>query len=229
MTTEALLLLDGLYVNSKIKLPELLYRTTRGAFLTAGELFSEAEDELELAHLVGLSRDRYLAWKGELASLQGEFERAHRILLAATEELGQNTVIKLEIALVLFRERGDLRTARRAFEEVVKLPNIEHRSGIPAHGLSKGFIAVCRLWTGYAEEAIAELTVSCERLTAFYAGDERARSTLALLHLEWALHCVTHREREAGQRSFHATCLLAADKQLQGLSNRVGEILQEGA
>ena len=222
-STRALSLLDSIAPTSasRFPLPPLLYHRTRASFLLAAGHHSEARTEIDAAHRAGLPLDQSVAFKAEALAAARNFDGAKTLINEAKDALGALPLLRVEEGLIEYLERKDLRVARRIFEDALKLPNVEHRSGISTHALSRAMIAVCRLWTGHAEEAIDELSKELERMLAFYAHDERARTLVSRLFLERAYYLGTHREEVAAERDIAIASSLCLNQSIESFRDFV--------
>ena len=224
----ALELIDSIGPFSKgyIKLPRGEYFRIRCEMLIQCEHFADAEQELAIGEQLGLSKENAGILRAQLRRSQGKYFDAFAAIENAAKLVGEASVaLQLETALTQFEERKSLRQAGKLFEAIAKKDDAPLPGGYPTRALARAYHQLCRLWTGYAEEAIIELSRELEILAAQYAGVEALRPHLARLYLERSFYFATHAEPERAHVDLRIGQLLCGQPSTVRLVTKIKEEL----
>jgi hypothetical protein len=225
----ALKALDEIAPDTKslIRYPRRLYHLRRGQFyLNAGQ-YSQAERELGLAAAYNLPFKHSLSARLSIMRLQGSFEKAEEELNEAKLTHGNSPEFALEEALTALDQRKDLRHARKLFDSVLEQKNVMLHSEIMTHDLARPLRELCRLWTGYAEEALSAFSAELQVFVSIYGmRNEEARPWAARMMLERAYYLATHREPELATRDLRVAQIFYRNGEARRHAQKVQEELE---
>ncbi len=189
-----LLELIGPTSSAFIKLPKSLYHLHRAEVFMHSSEFQIADQELQLAEHAGIAPEILYIMRSRYYRAQAELETAAEELQAGEAHVGATPLLRLEQG-VLELERGtDRWKAKRAFEEVLELPDFPHFCGESCHVLARAYLSACQLKTGRAEEGLEGITKAIDRLRSAVMYVDTLRPVLADLMLTRSLYLATHRE-----------------------------------
>lgn len=193
---EALQMLEQIGPRSRalIKLPLAVYHLHRAEVLAQAKEFNKAEWELVLAEQLAVKSERIAIMRSQVLRLRGEYGAAEQELDAAVTLFGSTPVLRFEQALLSFDKAENPWEAKRAFQQVMDLPEVPHFIGDTTYQLARAYFHACRLKTGEAEEGLEELSWSIERLRSAVFYVDTLRPVLAQLILERAAYLVSHKE-----------------------------------
>ncbi|MCC6953266.1 MAG: hypothetical protein IT290_04040, partial [Deltaproteobacteria bacterium] len=220
-------LLDSIGPSSghRVALPEERYQLTRAVFeLHAGNA-ATAREALEKAREAGLSGLSYMIYRLRISRLtEGQKSVAEELRVARTL-YPQSGTLAIEEALGLVETRTEFRKGMKIFGEAIALADETHPFGVSTRSLARAFNEVCRLWSGYAEDAIEKLSDEISVLAALCATNELARPLLSQLFLERAYYFATHAEPENARKDLRVGEILCRHSFPKSLATKVrGEL-----
>ena len=184
----------------RITIPPMRYYLLRSAFaLHAGDAF-DARESLERAREHGLSGLSYMVHRLRIARFTEGTAGIAPELRIARELYPKSATLLIEEALGVVEGRTEFRRGAKLFGEAVALEDEEHPIGVSTRSIARAFQQVCRLWSGYAEEAIELLSDELGVLAATCNSNELARPLLSQLFLERAYYHATHAEPELARK-----------------------------
>jgi hypothetical protein len=193
---QALQLLEQIGPRSRslIKLPIAVYHLHRAEVFAQAKDFSRAEWELVQAEQKAAYSVKIAIMRSQVLRMRGEYGAAEQELESAAKTFGSTPVLRFEQALLSFDKGENPWEAKRAFQDVMDMPETPHFLGDTTYQLARAYWSACRLKTGEAEEGIEELSWSIERLRSAISYVDTLRPVLARLMLERSAYYASHKE-----------------------------------
>ncbi len=196
---EALDVLDevGPHTEQRITLPQDLYHLQRAEIFASSNDFEKSFAELQLAEFAGADEFRIRLSRSNTYLEQNDFLQAQAEIQALIDIHGETPVLKLEQALLHFREREDLWKSKALLKEVLEMPDAAHFAGESSQQIARAYLNACRLFTGEAEEGLDGLNDCIDRLRSAILYVDSLRPIVSELLLERAFYQATHKEPQA--------------------------------
>jgi hypothetical protein len=187
----------GPQTERRITLPQDLYHLQRAEIFTSQKDYDKAYAELQLAEFAGADEYRIRLVRSSTYSEQSDFVQAHAEIQALMDIHGETAVLKLEQALLHFRQREDLWMCKSLFKEILELPDAAHFAGESTRQIALAYYNACRLFTGEAEEGLIGISDSIDRFRSAILYVDSLRPVVSELLLERAYYQATHKEPQA--------------------------------
>jgi hypothetical protein len=169
---------------------------------------------------------RFVLTQFRLACISGQTLDADRKYSELKACSNPGCGIKLEQVLMRFNRRTCSQTDRDYLQQVITKRIHHDLYGYSVSLLADAYFQVTRLWSGYAEEALKELSWRIDDLSLSVYSKPHLRTSLAELLLERAFYQATHREPESAIADAKIALELCRTRKVNSLLKEVNEELE---